>query len=182
MKLQPKPRMGVEGLQHPEIDSTAGLIKLCEENITSDMIGAEIGSYAGVSTEVFANFAKKIFAIDPWERAVTIGDYKELSMQQLLEAKQRFNSINNQYDQKIIAVPLFSAEAIMEILFLLDFVYLDGAHDRDNVLIDVLLWKKKIKLGGFLSGHDYYLVKAHLNLLGLEADKVYEDTSWIIRV
>jgi len=37
----------------------------------------------------------------------------------------------------------------------LDFVYIDGNHDYDFVMLDILLWQRKVKPGGMVSGHDY---------------------------
>jgi len=37
----------------------------------------------------------------------------------------------------------------------LDMVYLDGAHDYDNVVADIRCWWKKLRIGGLLCGHDY---------------------------
>lgn len=36
-----------------------------------------------------------------------------------------------------------------------DFVYLDADHSYDMVMIDIILWGRKLKKGGILSGHDY---------------------------
>lgn len=38
----------------------------------------------------------------------------------------------------------------------LDFVFIDGAHDFDNVILDIILWSRKVRKGGIVSGHDYY--------------------------
>jgi predicted O-methyltransferase YrrM len=38
----------------------------------------------------------------------------------------------------------------------LDFVFIDAAHDYDNVFADVHAWWPKVKEGGIISGHDYY--------------------------
>ncbi len=37
----------------------------------------------------------------------------------------------------------------------IDFVFLDGSHDWESVLSDVLAWKPKIRPGGVLAGHDW---------------------------
>lgn len=38
----------------------------------------------------------------------------------------------------------------------LDFVYIDGSHDFDNVIIDIVHWAPKVRKGGIVSGHDYF--------------------------
>jgi hypothetical protein len=35
------------------------------------------------------------------------------------------------------------------------FVFIDAKHDRSSVSQDIKLWWKKVRRGGFLSGHDY---------------------------
>ena len=37
----------------------------------------------------------------------------------------------------------------------LDFIYLDGAHDYENVKLELPLYFKKVRPGGVLAGHDY---------------------------
>ena len=41
----------------------------------------------------------------------------------------------------------------------LDFVYIDGEHTYDFVMIDIILWHRKVKKGGIVSGHDYFYHK-----------------------
>jgi hypothetical protein len=38
----------------------------------------------------------------------------------------------------------------------LDFVYIDGNHDFDYVMLDLILWTPKVRKGGIVAGHDYY--------------------------
>ena len=37
----------------------------------------------------------------------------------------------------------------------LDFVYIDAAHDYENVKADIEAWWPKVRKGGILAGHDY---------------------------
>lgn len=66
----------------------------------------------------------------------------------------------------------------------LDFVFLDAAHDYKNVKEDILSWYPKVKVGGWLAGHDYFC-----DDFGVKeaADEVFGDklqtkgSCWLIR-
>lgn len=38
----------------------------------------------------------------------------------------------------------------------LDFIYIDGNHRFDWVVTDLIFWSRKVKIGGIVSGHDYF--------------------------
>lgn len=40
----------------------------------------------------------------------------------------------------------------------LDFVYIDGNHQFDYFMMDIICWSKKIRKGGMVSGHDYFFI------------------------
>ena len=48
-----------------------------------------------------------------------------------------------------------SLDATKDIKEPLDFVYIDGDHSYDSVMLDIILWSKMIRKGGVISGHDY---------------------------
>lgn len=38
----------------------------------------------------------------------------------------------------------------------LDYIYLDGFHDFDWIMSDLIFWVPKVRSGGIIAGHDYY--------------------------
>jgi len=52
----------------------------------------------------------------------------------------------------------------------LDFVFIDGDHTFDYVMMDLICWSKKVRSGGMVALHDYY----HFNWSGVvEAVRAY---------
>jgi cephalosporin hydroxylase len=68
----------------------------------------------------------------------------------------------------------------------LEFVFIDAAHDYENVKKDIIAWRPKVKPGGILAGHDYNkdacpgLVRAVHETLGTV--EFVAPTSWRTRV
>ena len=52
----------------------------------------------------------------------------------------------------------------------LDFVFIDAAHDYENVLLDIQNWFPKVKKGGVIAGHDitYHEVQRAVSEYSLE--------------
>jgi hypothetical protein len=38
----------------------------------------------------------------------------------------------------------------------LDFAFIDGNHSFEYVINDIAEWSKKVRVGGIISGHDYW--------------------------
>ncbi len=59
----------------------------------------------------------------------------------------------------------------------IDFVFIDGLHDFDNVYLDIKNWYEKVKSGGIVSGHDvhnpYFGVKQALEKFASENNILY---------
>ena len=66
------------------------------------------------------------------------------------EAKQRLAKFNVRFIRKssMEAVQDFKDES-------LDFIYIDANHSFPYVMNDIVEWSKKVRPGGFVSGHDY---------------------------
>jgi len=150
----------------------------------NDLIGIEIGSYRGESTEIFlkSNAFKILYCIDPWEPGYDLKD--SAASIEILDAEKEFdekfknNSIIKKIKQKSNdAMNLFEDNSI-------DFIYIDGCHQYEFVKNDLINYYQKIKQGGIISGHDYCLgwigvKKAVDDFFKKPPVKIYPDNSWI---
>lgn len=63
----------------------------------------------------------------------------------------------------------------------IDFVFIDAAHDYDNVTADLTAWVHKVRPGGIIAGHDYdeeykyHVVKAVDDFFGDKVQKIVSD-------
>lgn len=119
------------------------LIKyLAEEGFTK---GAEIGVFGGYySEQMFQHIpGLELLCVDLWG----VGKYKRAED----EARVRLKP----YNATIIKGD--SAEVAKDVPDeSLDFVYIDAAHDYENVKIDIQAWAPKVKVGGIVAGDDFY--------------------------
>jgi len=113
--------------------------------------GAEIGVERGRNTKMmFDRIPKlKLICVDPYHY---YNNYysRDACKQFEKEATQRLKGKNIIWKK----VPSLTAvETIKDKS--LDFVYIDGAHDFDNVMMDIIKWVPKVKKKGIVAGHDY---------------------------
>lgn len=108
-----------------------------------ELIGAEIGVRRGINAEdVLKNLnIKKLYLIDSWQGREGEG---------FKVAHDKFSG-----DKRVCILNVTSVMAASLITEPLDFVYIDADHSYENVLQDLCIWTKKVKLGGFVCGHDY---------------------------
>lgn len=138
----------VPGLAGSHIDgwmSPAELYWL--ENIAQRMDSIiEVGSWKGRSTVCLASNCDDVTAVDHFQ-----GDPANPDTEGQAEAiKKEFLKNTKGLNVKLMELP--SAEAA-EIAPMVDFVFLDGAHDYDSVITDCIKWTAKAKL--LIAGHDY---------------------------
>lgn len=127
-----------------------GLKMLIDEYVNEKTIIVEIGSFAGVSSELFALHCKELYCVDLWD------PYWEITDKQRTESAEfSFDKMIQNYEN-VYKVKKSSVEASKDFEDgSLDLVYIDAAHDYDSVKQDILTWLPKIKKGGFIAGHDY---------------------------
>lgn len=118
--------------------------------------GAEIGVWKGQYSEILckANPKLKLYCVDPWAPFRQSGETGSARL-----AEKRFESTQARLKPypNVIFKRMSSYEASLEIPDgSLDFVYIDALHDFDNAIRDILYWEPKVRVGGIVSGHDYF--------------------------
>jgi hypothetical protein len=120
--------------------------------------GCEVGTYYGsYAVHILTNWPGVLCGIDPY---VNMPDEEWLdgcNKADLEEAMACAVNLLNPFGGRFLLKRKTSQAASCEFNDeTLDFVYLDGNHDRKHVTQDILLWWPKIHPGGVLGGHDYY--------------------------
>lgn len=167
-------------------DGLIDLIKYIDTfNPTNEMSMIEIGSYSGESTEIFSKYFKTVTSIDPFINDYDISDqvcdFMDLTdvyfiFKEKIDKLPNVNHIRKTSDD--------AYDDLKEQQF--DFVYIDGLHTYDQVIKDITNYKKIIKNGGYLAGHDYHenwsgVYKA-VNEIIVNPDMIFSDTSWIKKI
>ncbi len=160
-------------------NSVVGLYDLIKGNVTNTTKMVEVGCFQGVSSELFAIHCDTIHCVDPWE------SYAEIDAPYIIEAERRFDILCGKYTNinKIKASSVEASKMFKDRS--LDGVYIDAAHDYENFKQDLGVWLPKVKIGGFMAGHDIVLkpVRKRVDeVFGFLRYKTYSDTSWITKV
>jgi hypothetical protein len=77
--------------------------------------------------------------------------------------KARAQAHNRLDGKNVVFIEELSESAVMQVPDnSLDFAYIDGEHTYDQFMLDTILWSRKVRSGGILSGHDYFRDDRHL--------------------
>jgi predicted O-methyltransferase YrrM len=159
------------------------LIQYIQKDIdTKSLSMIEIGSYAGESTQMFANEFEMVIAIDPF-----MNDYDPNDITcSYMELEKVYNTFKEVVDRNnnIKHIRMTSDDAIDHLIGVeVDFIYIDGLHTYEQIKKDIYNYKQLIKPGGFIGGHDYHpnwsgIIKGVDEAFG-KPDSTFKDTSWI---
>jgi predicted O-methyltransferase YrrM len=163
-----------------------GLTKLCEWANEAGANGkaVEIGSYSGEGTVVIAKHFKEVLAVDPWLNGYDINDVasQQCPMKFVFEAfQERTSGLKN---------VMFSRGKSLDALEFVedsscDLIYIDGDHRYEGVLADLKGWRKKLREGGIMAGHDWSwesIKKALLEEIGQKDYTLFQGDSWAIKL
>lgn len=162
------------------------IVKFIPANYAAHFV--EVGSWKGSSACFMAveiiNSGKQIKfdCVDTWKGSI---EHNLTTPEQQEELYCSFLKNIEKVKHVISPVRMPSVEASK--LYMdqsLDFVFIDAAHDYENVKLDIQHWLPKVKVGGVIAGHDYahYCedVQRAVNEI-LSRDKIQHDgiASWI---
>ena len=118
----------------------------------------EVGSWKGKSSAFMAveiaNSGKDIefYCVDNWSGS---SEHAGLKLDSLFkEFKENMKPLERYYkpvkSDSLVAARSFDDDS-------LDFVFIDASHEYEDVKNDILAWLPKVRKGGVLAGHDYYV-------------------------
>ena len=127
-----------------------------------EITGIEIGVLGGSWTNYVLTHLPNIThltCIDPWKH---FEDelYERSHAQEIHNAN--YDSYMNKMKQwpgRVTTLKMESAEAVQHIKEPVDFVFIDGCHDKAFITTDILNYLPLIKTGGLIAGHDYGLAQ-----------------------
>jgi hypothetical protein len=134
-----------------------GQVQIAKDNAHFVEVGAWLGKSTSFMAVEIINSGKNIRfdVVDTWKGSTE--HWKHPVIQKYGSAFPVFqNNIKPVQDKcHTIQKPSIEASKLYEDESL-DFVFIDAAHDYENVKNDIQSWLPKIKIGGTLAGHDFH--------------------------
>jgi predicted O-methyltransferase YrrM len=114
--------------------------------------GVEVGTQRGLWAKVLCESSPtlRLTCVDPWRAYATHRQDEQDGFYQATVERLAGHTVTIQRQCSLDAAPTFAAAS-------LDFVYIDGAHDFDNAMADILAWVPKVKPGGIVAVHDFHM-------------------------
>lgn len=163
---------------------------------------AEIGVFKGVyAKELLKSNPSQLTLVDIWQHIADDGVYSKLDACNLTDRghariwKQVITMFKENPEVEVIReFGDIHAQTVDNNHY--DIVYIDGDHSYEGCLRDMNAWKDKVKVGGFMYGHDYTNSYAWIDviksvteflqcnddwhLVAITGEKPRKSPSWII--
>jgi hypothetical protein len=139
-------------------------------DVAKDLVGAEVGVYYGAMSRALLEQAPrlKLYMVDSWQVGAAPSN------------RRRAESSTDPTRRLILAMPSLEAANLVPDAGL-DFVFIDADHSYPAVKADIAAWKPKVKVGGWLCGHDYDLRAVKRAVDGLPNVELGQDTTWFVK-
>jgi hypothetical protein len=111
--------------------------------------GCELGVRGGSFSALFCKAGLEMWCVDPW--AVCPNYPQERQDKSYAEAVRTLTP----YGAHLVRKP--SQDAVGDVPDGLDFLHIDGRHEFDYVMLDIIQWAPKVRQGGIIATHDYHL-------------------------
>ncbi len=159
---------GEEWFTYPILYKT--MVDTAKDNSKFVEIGCWKGKSAAYMAVEIANSNKNIdfYCIDTWEGSVEHRGYSELNT---LYDIFNTNMLPLKKYYKLIRTTSLEGSKQFEDNSL-DFVFIDASHEYQDVKDDINAWLPKVKPGGVLAGHDYYIEDTSFNGVRLAVDEL----------
>ena len=146
----------------------------------------EVGCYYGNSVIFLAEEIRKagkkikVYAVDTFDYKEGVEGKVDIYPEFLINIQEYKDIIKHIRRNSVFAAQGFLKNSI-------SFVFIDGNHGFESVLMDILIWKRVVKRGGWIGGHDYNdngVRRAVNTVFGfLERDvEVIKTDSWLVRL
>ena len=127
--------------------------------------GAEVGVWDGRMSEQLLRELDNLIlvCVDRWEPPGEDDSYYHSGSTIARSEKEAYNKAYQLYKNRT----KYFSDRIIELIFdsvfasyniedeILDFAFLDGDHSYEGVTRDIKAWLPKVKIGGYIGGHDY---------------------------
>jgi predicted O-methyltransferase YrrM len=130
-----------------------GLIELLKD--VTNPVGIEIGCSEGNTTEPLLKQIPNLtlYSIDPY---IDYVDWNGRFLNEAEELYQRTMERLRPYGNNFIMIRETSDDAVSKFVDdAYDFIFIDGLHTYEQVLLDCQNYYSKIRKGGIFAGHDY---------------------------
>lgn len=160
--------LGPYQLDNFQVNYLYGLNDLCVKFLEKDFRILELGSNDGISTSLFSLFVKEVVSVD-------------------MNMSERMKNTLDKYKNIVFYKMSFDDFISIDSDNLYDLIYIDGNHDYDSINRDINNFKSKVKIGGYISGHDYNsdtkgVEKAVVNHFPNKKVFIFSDSSWLIKI
>lgn len=119
----------------------------------------EIGVFRGKNAEVLREMFPHahLYLIDPWKPTPEYLQSGSAVSEDLAVYEKALRRVERLFgnDPQVTLLKKCSHEAFHDVPDFVDLVFIDANHAYPIVKRDILLWQRKVRLGGILSGHNY---------------------------